>query len=321
MTVEIQIEIDTEIDTEIEILMEIGTETEITSYGDIAVANVATSPIRSRLAMTRWERRRGVRSASRGPTRQWVPTGRVRFPSADDARVGNAAVAAGGVPEETAVASGGALDEEAAVAARGEGAVPTLEEAVHNAECECGLSGSEQEKAIQNGDDTRSVAVSVTTFNDADSVLSDADAAPGHDDAAVAAGHDDAAVTRLSTRKPRGRTPAEQDLQSRWAARNDASHVGNIGWVFGNWGKRPSNAGRRNCLDKVLKKQLAMFIGLSECQAESEDVLKRDPAERDPAAVAGAAQRRAKGQFKHRPEFKYLTLRGNEEESLLIAVR
>ena len=74
-------------------------------------------------------------------------------------------------------------------------------------------------------------------------------------------------------------------------------------------------------MDNVLKKHLAMIIGLSECQAESEEVLKRDPAERNPAAVAAAAQRRAKGKFKHRPDFKYLTLRGDEEESVLIAVR
>ena len=74
-------EIDTDVGTEIELLMEIDTEidreteTEIISYGDIAVANVATSPARSRLAMTRWERRGGSRSASRGPREQkaWVP--------------------------------------------------------------------------------------------------------------------------------------------------------------------------------------------------------------------------------------------------------
>ena len=71
-------------------------------------------------------------------------------------------------------------------------------------------------------------------------------------------------------------------------------------------------------MDKVLKKQSAMIIGLSECQAESEDVLKRDPR---PAAVAAAARPGAKGKFKYRPEFKYLTLRGNEDESVLIAVR
>ena len=71
-------------------------------------------------------------------------------------------------------------------------------------------------------------------------------------------------------------------------------------------------------MDKVLKKQPAMIIGLSECQAESEDVLIRDPR---PAAVAAAARPGAKGEFKYRPEFKYLTLRGKEKSSVLIAVR
>jgi len=298
--------------TEIEMVME------MIIYGDIAVANVATSPIRSRLAMVRLARREGARSVSRGPRHQWVPV--VRLPSADDA--GMAAVAADGAPEETAVAVGGELDEEAAVAARGEGAAPALEEAVHGAPCVCRLSDSEEERATQKGDDTRSaVCPSVTTLNDNDSIWPGSDVAPALDDAAVANGDDADAGTRRSTRKPRDCTPQQQTLESRWQARNDASHVGNIGWLFGNWGKRPGDAKRRTRLDKVLKRQPAMIIGLSECQEESEEVLRRDPEERDPAAVAAAAQGRAKGKFKYRPEFKYLTLRGIENESVLIAVR
>ena len=102
MTVEIEIEIDTEMDTEIEIVMEIDTEidteteTEIISYGDIAVANVATSPIRSRLAMTRWKRHGGSRSAS---AKRWVAKEpQSRLTSTDDPPAsggGKAAVAAG----------------------------------------------------------------------------------------------------------------------------------------------------------------------------------------------------------------------------------
>ena len=66
MAVDIEIEVDTEMDTEIEMVMEIDaeidteTETEIHMYGDIVVANFATSPIRSRLAMTRWKRHGGI---------------------------------------------------------------------------------------------------------------------------------------------------------------------------------------------------------------------------------------------------------------------
>ena len=102
----------------------------------------------------------------------------------------------------------------------------------------------------------------------------------------------------------------------KWAARNDASHVGNIGWLFGNWGKRPKNSKLRNHLDTVLKKQPAMVIGLAECQLETEEVLQREP-----AAVAANATSGARRRFKDRPEFSYLTLRGEEEKSVLIAVR
>ena len=83
-------------------------------------------------------------------------------------------------------------------------------------------------------------------------------------------------------------------------------------------GQAAKNHQMRNHLDTVLKKQLAMVIGLAECQLETEHVLKREP---DPAAVAAAAKPGAKGKFKYRPEFKYLTLRGREPESVLIAVR
>ena len=58
-----------------------------------------------------------------------------------------------------------------------------------------------------------------------------------------------------------------------------------------------------------------MSIGLLECQAESEEVLKQDP-----AAAAAAAQRRAKGKFKKHSS-NTLPWRGDEEESILIAVR
>mgnify|MGYP000304748802 CR=1 FL=1 len=59
-----------------------------------------------------------------------------------------------------------------------------------------------------------------------------------------------------------------------------------------------------------------MVIGLAECQLETERVLQREP-----AAVTVNAKPGANTKFKHRPEFPYLTLRGTEETSVLIAVR
>ena len=111
MTVDIEIEVDKEMGTEIEMVMEIDTEidtetdTEILMYGDIAVANVATSPIRSRLAMTRWKRHGGSRSAS---AKRWAAKEpQSRLPSTDDSPAsggGEAAVAADGASEAPAVA-------------------------------------------------------------------------------------------------------------------------------------------------------------------------------------------------------------------------
>ena len=72
----------------------------------------------------------------------------------------------------------------------------------------------------------------------------------------------------------------------------------------------------RDHLDTVLKKQPAMVIGLAECQLETEHVLKREP---DPAAVAADPKPGRKRRFKNRSEFAYLTLRGQDTTSVLIA--
>ena len=119
--------------------------------------------------------------------------------------------------------------------------------------------------------------------------------------------------------RPRRDTAPKQTPQekTKWATRNNAGHVGNIGWLFGNWGKRPKCKVMRQHLDEVLKKQPAMVIGLAECQAESEEVLRSEP-----AAVAASAD--AEGQerrFEDRPGYQYITIRGDEEDSVLIGVR
>ena len=84
-------------------------------------------------------------------------------------------------------------------------------------------------------------------------------------------------------------------------------------------GQAAKDVKMRNHLDKVLKKQPAMVIGLAECQLGTEEVLQREPAAVAANATSGA--RRTRRRFKDRPEFKYLTWRGEEEKSVLIAVR
>ena len=164
--------------------------------------------------------------------------------------------------------------------------------------------------SAQPDDETRTA--SVTEFQRGDSVYSKSQAGLG--DAETEGEKEE----KRSQRKAKDITPEQQELYSKWAGRNDADHVGNIGWLFGNWGRRPKDVTMRNHLDKVLKKQLAMVIGLAECQLETEHVLRREP---EPAAVAAAADPGAKRKFKNRPEFAYLTVRGREEGSVLIAVR
>ena len=85
-------------DTEIEMVIEIDTEidTYIFIYGHIAVANVATSPIRIRLPMTRWQRR----SAS---AKRWVVKEQPQSRPASGG--GEAAVAVDGASEAPAVAA------------------------------------------------------------------------------------------------------------------------------------------------------------------------------------------------------------------------
>ena len=140
-------EIDTEIDTE--------TNTEIFSYGDIVVANVATSPIRSRLPMTRWQRR----SAS---AKRWVVKDQPLSRPASGG--GEAAVAVVGAPQ-SAVAVG-----EAAVAAHDEGASPALKEA-RSDDLQCRLSGSDVEGANQKRDGKILPRIpSVTAVNSGDRV-------------------------------------------------------------------------------------------------------------------------------------------------------
>jgi len=81
----------------------------------------------------------------------------------------------------------------------------------------------------------------------------------------------------------------------------------------------------RDHLDHVLKKQPAMIIGLAECEKLSEDVLRAPPAEvtaSPPAAVAAPAAADAQEEhFGNRQGYEYITLRGNEECSILIGLR
>ena len=90
----------------------------------------------------------------------------------------------------------------------------------------CSLSDAH---AADAEDDTRSVksAITVLTHRTGDSII-------GESEADQEEGEEGEVKEKRSTRKPRDITPTEQLLKSKWAGRNDAEHVGNIGWLFGN---------------------------------------------------------------------------------------
>ena len=103
--------------------------------------------------------------------------------------------------------------------------------------CPCPLEDADGQ---DEGDERKSVkiAVTVSEFQEGDSVYNeerDLDDVESEGEAAVATEKEE----KRSKRQPRDITPEQQVLQSKWAGRNDAEHVGNIGWLFGNWGKRP----------------------------------------------------------------------------------
>ena len=183
--------------------------------------------------------------------------------------------------------------------------VPTTAVAALPAE-EDGVAGSETASIVS------------TSTNAEDSLHSEAD---GPDAAVAASGSGDRPPTMSKARlhRPKRETAPKTATKqaAKWdavaAALDEAEVVGNIGWLFGNWGKRPRNHAMREHLDMVLKRNPAMIIGLAECEAASEDLLGAPAVAGDPTAPQGSLERR--------DGFAYLTLRGCEDSSILVAVR
>ena len=285
------------------------------------------------------QRRRGRHAQAR----QWVPTGFIRQPSTHESPtdVGEAAVAADGLgaasaDREAAVEpddggggilpnpSDGSGDPSAVAAVGGEDADATdLQRVQERVDLPCPL-GEADGTDDDGSDGETSGTMTVSQFQPGDSVWEKSDGSnvvSDEDDEGAAVAAHDAQPTEThrltrSTREPRKIAPEDATLQWKWAQRNDADHVGNIGWLFGNFGSRAENPKMRDHIDELLKKQPAMVIGLAECQLETEELLQREP-----AAVAANATSGARRRFKDRPEFSYLTWRGNEDKSVLIGVR
>ena len=109
---------------------------------------------------------------------------------------------------------------------------------------------------------------------------------------------------------PRDTTPTQNVVGSLPIARrplanarfNEDATVGNIGFFFGNWGKRTQKAagGVQRNIDAQLKKNPGQIIGLCECQQETEMILRGEGGLRthlkDPAVAGKKARGKLQGQ-------------------------
>jgi hypothetical protein len=96
-------------------------------------------------------------------------------------------------------------------------------------------------------------------------------------------------------------------------SRDDGHNVGNMGWLFANWGNCPHNLQMRFHINTAMKKNPAMVIGLAECGREVEENLRSRGYEGDPSAP--------KHSLESRKGYEYLTLRGDEASSVLVGLR
>jgi len=95
---------------------------------------------------------------------------------------------------------------------------------------------------------------------------------------------------------------------------NEGDHAGNVGYIFGNYGRMPASPDQRRDLERQIKRSPAMIVGLAECE-EITAVLLQQPGEPKPA-VADVPPG-----FEKRESYEYLTIRGSEEISVLIGLR
>ena len=151
----------------------------------------------------------------------------------------------------------------------------------------------------------------------ADAVEPDVGDAPPNEDGAPTKRRD--TKPRPPPRPPRDTTPVDLQSRVKGSARpartsNFTPKGSNVGWFFANWGQIPSSGYKRERIDTVLKKQPATIIGLSECDAITDEFLRR-------TGWTGDPQWRVDDTMNERDAYQYLTLRGSEEHSVLIGVR
>ena len=123
--------------------------------------------------------------------------------------------------------------------------------------------------------------------------------------------------------KPIYNPQLRKERREMWENRNDAPGIGNVGWLFGNWGAMPSCKHMREGVELMLKNNPAQIIALAECGHEAGELLRAPGARGDPQLRLNNTdpQLRGENELKSRDAYEYLTLRGQEKSSILIGVR
>lgn len=88
--------------------------------------------------------------------------------------------------------------------------------------------------------------------------------------------------------------------------------AGNIGFTFGNWGKKSKNQDFQDNVDLQIKRSLAAILGLIEAQNYHAEILRAPATKGDP---------RANTKLLQRDSYKWLVVRGIAAEAPFIVVR
>ena len=99
---------------------------------------------------------------------------------------------------------------------------------------------------------------------------------------------------------------------------NERFENGNCVWAFANGGARAKDKAKQEFLDKLMKRLPSQIIGLAECDAETEQMLRAPGEEKQ---VKRDESEKCIDATLARPSFQYLTIRGSEPHSILLGVR
>ena len=113
-----------------------------------------------------------------------------------------------------------------------------------------------------------------------------------------------------------------------WKSHYEEDGRNKIGWYCGNFGAVPEALGnpKRINVERQVKSNPAMIIGLCECGRELETWLQSEEKDDDPSLreeAKGFEDPQLRGQtiLESRARSTYLTMRGSERSSVLIAAR